>query len=173
LSGSQRTDSGIWAISVTDLNLDSVASLTQLQELNLGGAKVTNLGLKKLGSLVQLRSLDLNSTQVSDTGLAILSSLPNLEKLSLWRCKGVGDGALSHLLAAKRLAILDLAETSLTDQGLERIQKTTLRLLYLGGTAVTASGVEAFEQAHPECQVILGKRAYYENTKSPPPPDDD
>lgn len=174
VSGSQRTDSGIWSISVTDLNLDSVASLTQLQELNLGGAKVTNLGLKKLGSLVQLRSLDLNSTQVSDTGLAILSSLPNLEKLSLWRCKGVGDGALSHLLAAKRLAILDLAETSLTDKGLERIHKTTaLRLLYLGGTAVTGSGVEAFEQAHPQCQVILGKRVYYENTKSPPPPDED
>jgi Leucine-rich repeat (LRR) protein len=174
LSGSQRTDSGIWSISVTDLNLESVASLTGLQELNLGGAKVTSLGLKTLSSLGQLRSLDLNSTQVSNTGLAILSSLPNLESLSLWRCKGVGDGVLPHLLVAKRLAVLDLAETKLTDKGLVQLQKmTALRLLYLGGTAVTQSGIEQFKRAKPQCRIVWGERSYYENTKAPPVPDED
>lgn len=174
VSGSQRTDSGIWSISITDLNLESLASLAQLQALNLGGTKISNLGIMKLGTLTQLRSLDLNSTQVGDAGLAVISSLPNLEKLSLWRCNGIGDGALPHLLGAKRLAVLDLAETGLTDKGLQQIQRTlALRILYLGGTKVTESAVKAFEQAHSQCRVILGDRAYYENTKSPPPPDED
>jgi hypothetical protein len=105
---------------------------------------------------------------VSDTGLAILSSLPNLERLSLWRCKGVGDEVLPHLLAAKRMAVLDLAETNLTDKGLEQLQKmTALRLLYLGGTAVTQSGIEEFERTNPQCRIVWGKRSYYENTKGP------
>src|SRR5207247_4465280 len=103
LSGIQRTDSGLWSVAVTDLNLDSIASLTQLQALNLGGEKITDLGLAKLKSLTELRFLDLSATQITDKGLQVLRRLHQLERLGLWKCQKIGDGAVSQLVASQHL----------------------------------------------------------------------
>ena len=50
----------------------------------------------------------------------------------------------------KRLSFLDLAETAITDKGLEHLAgMNQLRQLFVGGTQVTA-GVEKFQQSHPD-----------------------
>ena len=81
---------------------------------------------------------------------------------------------MPYLRNARRLAVLDLAETNLSDRGLEQLRGLgALRLLYLGGTSVTQSGVESFQQNNPQCHVVSGKRKYYENSKTVPNTDED
>ncbi len=173
LAGRQRTDSGLWSVALTDFNVESVAALRQLEWLNLSGSKLTSLGLVKLKPLAALRSLGLDGTEVRSPGLALLASLPKLERLTLWKCKQIDDAAAPYLAASPRLAMLDLAETKLTDKGLAELQKMRrLRRLYLGGTLITKAGMEKFREKNPQCQVSWGGAEYYDNAK-PAPPDEE
>jgi len=97
LSGRQRTDSGLWFVSVTDLGLDTVASLVNLRELNLSG------------------------TLVSARGLAKLAGLKQLEKLDLHGAKRVGDDA--PLNSLPRLRWVDLKDTTVSAQGAAALRK--------------------------------------------------
>jgi hypothetical protein len=122
--------------------------------LNLAGIKITDLGAAELKPLTELRSLDLSQTDVTNKVVGELAGLPNLERLSLWRVKRIDDGAAEQLVRMNRLAMLDLAETSFGEKGLEQIRSMKqLRKLYLGGSAVTAGAVEAFRRANPLCEV--------------------
>jgi hypothetical protein len=104
--------------------------------------------------LTELRSLDLSQTDVTNKVAGELAALPNLERLTLWRVKRIDDGAAEQLARMKRLTVLDLAETLFGDRGLEQIRPMKqLRKLYLGGSAVTATGVETFRRANPLCEV--------------------
>ncbi len=57
LNGSQKRNSGTWAASVTDFDLDLIGGLASLERLDLGGTKVTDLGLGRLSRLQKLRML--------------------------------------------------------------------------------------------------------------------
>ena len=158
LSGKQRTDSGLWGILLTDLNLDSIAVLTRLQSLNLGGARVTDFGVSKLKALTELRDLDLSKTQVTGGALKTLAALPKLERLRLWNAERLDDSALAALRDMKQLTVLDLTETRITDQGAAILQGLgSLREVYLGGTEVTAERAEQIRQANPQCFVSWWK----------------
>ncbi len=98
VSGKQRTDSGLWSVSVTDLALDPVASLKELRELNLNGAQVSARGLEKLAGLA------------------------NLDKLHLYGAKPVRDGAIAVLSSLPRLRWVDLKDTSVTAEGVEKLR---------------------------------------------------
>src|SRR5207245_60844 len=105
-------------------------------------------------SLAELRSLDLSQTQITSQALEMLASLPKLERLSLWRVKRIDDSAASHLAAMRHLAVLDLAETPVTDKTLAALQSNkTLRKLYLRGSEATTAGVDALRRASPQCEV--------------------
>jgi len=65
--------------SVTDAGLKELASLTQLQTLDLDNTKVTDAGLKELAGLKQLRELHLSGTKVTDAGVQELQrALPKV-----------------------------------------------------------------------------------------------
>jgi Leucine-rich repeat (LRR) protein len=154
LNGTQKRNSGYWSVSLTDFDLDVITAFVRLEELDLGGTKITDPGLGKLKSLPGLRVLDLSRTQISGKGIEQLAALPNLERLNLWQAKRIDDAAAAQLAALPRLAILDLAGTAISDLGLERLSELkSLRKLFVGGTRVTAAGVEAFKRAHPACEV--------------------
>ncbi len=99
LSGFQRTDSGLWSISLTENGVESIATLTELKELRLGGLSI------------------------SARSLAKLKSLDKLERLSLHRCKRVGDDAVPSLSGFTRLKALDVKDTSMTEQGIAALRK--------------------------------------------------
>jgi hypothetical protein len=99
LSGSQRTDSGLWSVLLTDKGLDSVATLTELRELRVGGTSVSVRGLEKL------------------------KALSKLERLDLQRCKRVGDDAVPVLSSFKKLRVLDIKDTSITEQGIAGLRQ--------------------------------------------------
>ena len=80
--------------------------------------------------------------------------LPRLERLRLWKSGKIDDTALPLVAAMKRLSFLDLAETEVTDKGLEHLTgMKQLRQLFVGGTQVTAAGAEKFQRSHPTCLV--------------------
>jgi Leucine-rich repeat (LRR) protein len=130
LSGAQRTDSGLWAAIITDKGLDSIAQLRNLESLNLRASKITDAGSGKLRSLKALRELNLAETQLSAKGLAFLPELPGLEKLSLWKSAKIDDEAVPILTKLPKLRWLDVKETKLTPQAIERLRRDGLEILY-------------------------------------------
>src|ERR1035437_906240 len=57
---------------VTDVGLEHLKGLDQLQTLNLSKTKVTDAGLEQLKGLNQLRTLNLINTKVTDEGVKYL-----------------------------------------------------------------------------------------------------
>lgn len=90
LSGKQRTDSGLWFVGITDIGLDPVATLAQLESLNLSGSPVSAKGIEKLAGLTRLRRLDLRG------------------------CKRIADGVTPVLQKMPALKWVNLSETSIT-----------------------------------------------------------
>lgn len=155
VNGSQRTDSGRWGLMLTDVNIESIAALTRLQVLNIGGSNLSDAGMKSLTSLTQLESLDLSRMEITPKGLEPLEALTKLRRLSLWRAERIDDKAAAALAAIPRLEILDLAETAVTGAILDRLVKiATLRTLYVSGPGVTQEQVERFRKARPDCRII-------------------
>src|SRR5262245_21035650 len=55
LNGMQKRNSGIWSVSLTDFDLETIGGFRRLEELNLGGAQITDAGLRGLSALAGLR----------------------------------------------------------------------------------------------------------------------
>jgi internalin A len=161
VNGSQRTDSGRWGLMLTDVNIESLAALTQLEALNIGGSSVSDAGMKSLAALVNLRELDLSRMEITAKGLAPLSAMTKLRRLNLWGCERVDDKAVESL---GPLEILDLSDTGVTDKALDRLEAmTSLKKLFVGGR-VTPARVERFRKARPDCRVIWTPK--YKEVKS-------
>nr|WP_299381728.1 c-type cytochrome domain-containing protein [Allomuricauda sp.] len=83
-------------LPITDANLDPVAKLVNLEELNLNFTQVTSDGLARLSSCDQLKSLSISGTMV-DKGLEkVLRAFPALTTVHLWGTK-ISDTELQLL----------------------------------------------------------------------------
>jgi Leucine-rich repeat (LRR) protein len=184
--GIQRRNAGwCWAPVVTDLEMETIARLTALEELNIGygvalgtsrpddlgpadgeaecriagGTRITDLGLSRLATLEKLRQLDLSGAAITANGLKTLTSLRNLQRLSLWNVKGIDDSAAPVLAGLGNLTSLDLSNTSVGDETLARLTKMThLKRLYVSETNVTPAGLAAFRKQRPASVVSAGAR---------------
>jgi internalin A len=184
--GIQRRNAGwCWAPVVTDLELDTIALLGSLEELNVGfgvalgtprpkdlgpadgeaecriagGTRITDLGVAKLARLKKLRRLDLSGSAITSAAVKTLAALPQLQRLSLWNATGVDDAAAPHWEALGTLTSLDLSDTPVGDATLARLSTlVNLRRLYVSETKVTPEGLTAFRTKHPACVVSSGKR---------------
>jgi hypothetical protein len=99
LGGEQRTDSGLWSISLTEAGVDAIATLENLRELRMDGMPVTNRWLEKL------------------------QALRKLERLSLQRCKRIDDVAVTMLATWPLLRVVDLTGTAVTEKGLAELRR--------------------------------------------------
>jgi Leucine-rich repeat (LRR) protein len=195
--GIQRRNAGwCWAPVVTDLELDTIALLGGLEELNVGfgvalgaprpkdlgpadgeaecriagGTRITDMGVAKLAKLKKLRRLDLSGSAITPMGVKTLAALPQLERLSLWNAKGIDDGAAAHWEALGTLASLDLSDTAVGDATLVRLSTLpNLRRLYVSETQVTPQGLAAFHSKRPSCVVSSGSRPAPRIPLNPPP----
>lgn len=184
--GVQRRNAGwCWAPVVTDLELDTIALVAGLEDLNVGfgvglgaprpsdlgpadgeaecriagGTRITDFGLSKLAKLTKLRALDLSGAAITSAGLKTLSQLPELRRLNLWNVKGIDDTASAHLGTLSKLAILDLSDTLVGDDTLARVGTLrSLERLYVNDTRVTAAGIAAFQTTHPRVVVASSTR---------------
>ena len=184
--GVQRRNAGMcWAPVMTDLELDTIALLTGLEELNIGdgvglgaprpevlgprageaecritgGTRITDAGVAKLASLKKLRDLNLSGSLVTAGALKTLATLPNLQRLSLWNAEGINDSAAAGLESLQGIISLDLSNTSIGDRTLVALAKLSkLQRLYISDTAVTPAGVAAFRQQRASSVVSWGTR---------------
>jgi len=154
VSGQQRTDSGLWSVSVTDFNIGHIAQLPHLEILDLGETNVSDRGIAELARLTSLHTLDLRGTRVTSKGLAPLTSLPRLRQLRLWKAKGIDDAAVPLFLQMQNLQSLELPETSLALAGLTQLSAHKgLKHLFLGGLDLTPEQLDALGQAMPNCRI--------------------
>ena len=184
--GIQRRNAGwCWAPVVTDLELDTIALLSGLEELNIGlgvalgaprpddlgpadseaecriagGTRVTDLGLAKLASLKKLRRLDVSGASITGNGVKTLAGFHELRRLSLWNVKGLDELAAASLETLANLTSLDVSNTAIGDDTLRRLGRLrNLRRLYVSETRVTSDAVAAFRADHPAIVVSWGAR---------------
>jgi internalin A len=86
-----------------------------------------------ISELKQLHVLKLSFSQIRADGLRILSSLDQVSKLSLTGCPRVDDRALAELAKWKSLKYLDVQETSVTEQGVNGLEKAKPGIVILRG----------------------------------------
>jgi len=70
---------------ITDVALQHIGKLTELQRLHVENTLVTDAGLQHLQACKQVRYLNLINTEVTDEGLKLVSQLPALQKLYLYQ----------------------------------------------------------------------------------------
>ncbi len=184
--GTQRRNAGMcWAPVMTDLELDTIALLTNLEELNIGdgvalgaprpaalgprageaecritgGTRISDFGVAKLATLKKLRYLNLSGSVVTAAALKTLAALPDLQRLSLWNAEGIDDAAAAGFESLQHLTSLDLSDTGIGDRTLQSLARLPkLERLYVSDTAVTEGGLAAFKQQRPSAVVSWGVR---------------
>jgi hypothetical protein len=126
LSGRQGTDSNVWAISMSDVGLNSVLTLRDLRELRLG---CTSIGVGIEGA----RFATVNRVDVTVRWLERMKTLTKLEKLMLQGCNHVDDEAVRVLAGLPGLREVDLKGSSVTEKGLAALRAAKPKaLIYYG-----------------------------------------
>lgn len=116
--------------ALTDIVFEAISPLVNLVELNVQDSDFTDTALVCLGSLTKLQTLSFIECSLSGVGFKYLTHLTSLSSLDLTSSK-IADAALSQL-AALNLQILNLGDTSLTDEAISSLALlTSLRTLDL------------------------------------------
>lgn len=84
----------------TDAAMKSIASMTDLQELDLTLCKITDAGIAQLRAHPNLRQLWLGNTQITDVSIQTLLSLPRLERLTVEGSR-ISEAGWKAILARK------------------------------------------------------------------------
>ncbi len=174
LSGAQETDSGIWAVTITDLNLDEIGALNSLESLNLaapsrdyvvavssgvprlrGAIRVTDFGASQIARLSNLRKLNVSRALLTAAGIVTLRALSRLEELNLSHAGSIDDSAGAALAQLQNLRVVDVSYTRFGDQGLSALRDhPNLQRVVAAGTELTEKAVAEFVAARPGRDVI-------------------
>lgn len=155
---------------VTDAGLADLATLQQLEWLDLYANGLTDAGLTTLRELPQLKHLDLSLMGFGDAGLAHVATLTKLEHLDVLYSEGFAgpqltDAGAMRLTELKNLKSLNLTGAKITDATLEALGTFEhLRLLQIVDTNTTQEAIAAFQKQHPECTVTHGESAPFVDT---------
>jgi hypothetical protein len=107
-----------------------------------------------LQKLRNLLILDLSSTSVGDSGLATIASLHFLWELRLADTR-VTDVGLQQVRRLTNLARLDLTGTDVSDAGTTYLEDVAgLEQLTLGSTRVTEQGIARLRRALPDLKIV-------------------
>jgi len=118
-----------------------LASLKQLEFLELGGARLTDSGVQELLSLENLQHLVLPDNGLSDASMESLGKLKSLVRLQVGSNNLTGKG-LARLQSLTSLQTLQMQATRLTDEDLRLLAAfPELSDLDLSGTLVTDAGL--------------------------------
>ena len=127
---------------LTDEGLAPLKGLTRLRKLELDLSAFDGSGLKYLEGATELRELSLLDTKVSGEALAQLKPLAKLEVLAAPTRRRSVTRSLAHLAGLKRLRVLQLCDTGVTDAGLAHLAKlTTCESLVLSDNAIGDAGL--------------------------------
>jgi Leucine-rich repeat (LRR) protein len=137
--------------SVREGDLAALASLPNLQKLELHKIQMEDADLAHLQGLAHLQELEIGYNLVSDKGLAHLKGLTSVKVLSLHGDQ-VGDAGVAHLKGLTNLERLKLTSTKVTNVGLQNLGGLTkvTSLALSGCTDVSDDGLAALKGlSHP------------------------
>jgi len=110
----QLTNLDLWGNEIGDAGAAHLAGLTHLTNLNLGGNNIGDAGAPHLAGLTHLTNLNLMSNEIGDAGAAHLAGLTLLTNLNLWG-NNIGDAGAAHLAGLTLLTNLDLMSNEIGD----------------------------------------------------------
>ena len=126
LSGRQGTDSNVWAISMSDVGLEAVLTLSQLRDLRFG---CTSIGVGVEGA----RFATVSAMSVTPRWLEKMKTLSKLQRLRLQGCDRVDDSAVPILASLANLEEVDLKGTAVTEKGLQTLRTARPKLRVFHG----------------------------------------
>ena len=133
----------LYGTGLTAAALESVASLKELQALDLGDNPIERIDahLEELAGLERLAYLSLARTDVSDAGTTPLAQFKSLQALVFFDTK-ITSESYPALARMSELTNLDLSRTLVDSKGLSALKALRrLTLLDLRETRTTAAGV--------------------------------
>jgi internalin A len=111
--------------------------------VSLRGTWVGDADLRHLNELPELSYLDLSLTHITDQGMSEIRNLPGVTELNLYFAEYVTDEGIAAIKDWKKLRILNLHGTKVSDTALEHIAGiSTLESLNVGSTLMTDVGLE-------------------------------
>jgi len=96
-------------------------ALTNLETLDLFGARITDRGVWQLTSLARLRHLEVCSGTITNRGVEYLSKMRNLRSLSVAQNPRVSDLCLPSIAGMPLLEALNLSQSSVTGAGILKL----------------------------------------------------
>jgi hypothetical protein len=134
--------------------VQSVSGCKKIWSLSFHGSSPVNFQqLRFLASMPNLDTLDLAETGLTDDTLQNVGSLEHLKKLNIVR-NDISDARLD-VISNFPLTELKVSDTKITDIGLASLSeiKTLNHLACTGCDGITPAGIERFQKKLPECQV--------------------
>jgi hypothetical protein len=130
---------------LTDQDLTSLASLTQLKRLRAQGEGITDRGMQSIAKLVNLEHVNLGRTSLTKRGLNVLNGLPKLRTLDVsisHRHGTIIDETPLNLSALGQVRTLELTGFSLQDTDLASLaQMPRLEWVMLQNNALTEAAL--------------------------------
>lgn len=135
----------------------AIARCKSLRVLSLARCKgISPTGLMKIAGMKNLVSLDMAEVPVSDEVLKVwVENMHKCGELKVSRNNLIGDNSLRIIgkHKAKRYA-LDVANTSISDQGLKYLGKNLVSIYLTGNPRITDRGIETLIKNCPDLEVI-------------------
>lgn len=122
--------------------------------VDLGKSDITDDDLRRLEDFIGLKMVRLNETKISGRGLVHVTHQPGLWFLELRDC-AVTDAGVAPLQICRGMRFLNLnGNSSITDAGLEHLENLS-NLINLGvaETNVSEEGVDRLQNALPRCNI--------------------
>jgi Leucine-rich repeat (LRR) protein len=132
---------------VSDGDLLLVASLPQLQKLDLSQTRISDQGLAYLRTCANLADVNLAyAERIGDPAHAVVKSWKKLRRLNL-RGTVVADETATSAAALPELEILDIADTLVGDIGVEALAiAPKLKELSIGNIRMSEAGFQSLRQ---------------------------
>ncbi len=118
----------------------------EILRIDLSRSWISDIDLEKLKGLEQLESLALAQTHVTDSALEVVATLPALRELDLFFCEHFTDAGASQLRRAPGLETLNVRGTKISDSGVKFLTELKLlRKLDIGITEIGDPSIELME----------------------------
>lgn len=137
---------------VADSDMNSLVSLTKLEQFELGSKLVTDVGLAKLANHENIEDIRLSCPAVTGSSLASFSAQQNLKNLELYGC-ATTDNEMQHIARFRYLRSLWLGHTEVTDAGLMLVSNNLWLVNVTPSPRMTDEGLLKFRQT-----LIVGRQ---------------